>query len=360
MNFEDSCPQPAADEVRRLIEGSPLGTPGARAVRNRIPREQAESVVARLRARRAAQYQGAANGDDQTGIPAGSVLSEDASVASPVAAADVVKVDKLSESQLQALEDSFFGRPLGEILQIEGESRDRRRQEILENLAASIEDVTRVSAAQVTREAVFVNDLGIDSLTALELGVQVEEAYGIRIAIEDLAGLHTVGDAVDFIEETAWLRGRRCAVWDLTVEQAPWASGAKKRQALPRAAPTSNTSPSLPAAPFTHAPPLTHRKCQCGEAVESGKCRDHLRRVRVTLFSNPFQPGSFLSLRQPGSFLSLRQPGSFLSLRQVPIMRSRASNPKGSGQFSNWLPSLGEPSKLLLSLGIQLGWFSSG
>jgi len=212
MNFEDSCPQPAAAEVRRLIEGSPLGTPGARAVRNRIPREQAESVVARLRARRADQHQGAANGNDQTDIPADSVLSEDASVASPVAAADAVKVDKLSESQLQTLEDSFFGRPLGEILQIEDESRDRRRQEILENLAASIDDVTGVSTAQVTRETAFVNDLGIDSLTALKLGVQVEEAYGIRITIEDLAGLHTVGDAVDFIEETTWLRGRTCAV----------------------------------------------------------------------------------------------------------------------------------------------------
>lgn len=210
VNFdEDNC-LPAADEVRRLVEGSPLGTAGARAVRSRIPREQAESVVAQWRTRRAAEHQIDSNEDDQTGIPE---AAADLGITAPAAGpTNVVRVEKLSESQLQALEHSFFGRSLGEILDFEDESRDRRRQEILTDVAARIEEVTGVSTAQVVREAAFVTDLGFDSITAIELGMEIEGMYGIRIDADDLVELQTVGDVVDFIEEKAWRQGHLCAL----------------------------------------------------------------------------------------------------------------------------------------------------
>lgn len=210
VNFdEDNC-LPAADEVRRLVEGSPLGTAGARAVRNRIPREHAESVVAQWRTRRAAEHQIDSNEDDQADLPA---AAADRDVSAPATSTtNVVRVEKLSESQLQALEHSFFGRPLGEILDFEDESRDRRRQEILTDVAARIEEVTGVAANQVVREAAFVTDLGFDSITAIELGMEIEGMYGIRIDADDLVELQTVGDVVDFIEEKAWRQGHLCAL----------------------------------------------------------------------------------------------------------------------------------------------------
>lgn len=209
VNFdEDNC-LPAADEVRRLVEGSPLGTAGARAVRNRIPREEAESVVAQWRTRRAAERQIDSNEDDQADVPA---AVADRDVSAPAASiTNVVRVEKLSESQLQALEHSFFGRPLGEILDFEDESRDRRRQEILTDVAARIEEVTGVVAAKVVREAAFVTDLGFDSITAIELGMEIEGMYGIRVDADDLVELQTVGDLVDFIEEKAWRQGHGVA-----------------------------------------------------------------------------------------------------------------------------------------------------
>lgn len=213
VSFEEDKRLPAADEARRLVEGSPLGTAGARTVRNRIPREEAESVVAQWRAQRAAECPVDSTQNDPTDITAddstGSAISPAPVTVGP--STNLVEVEKLNDLQLNALEHSFFGRPLGEILDFEDESRDRRRQEILTDLTSRIEEVTGTAPAQVFREAAFVTDLGFDSIAAIELGTEIEAMYGIRLGAEDIADLRTVGDVVDFIEEKAWRQGNLCA-----------------------------------------------------------------------------------------------------------------------------------------------------
>ena len=47
----------------------------------------------------------------------------------------------------------------------------------------------------------FVDDLDIDSLSMVEIAVQTEDKYGVKIPDEDLAGLRTVGDAVGYIQK---------------------------------------------------------------------------------------------------------------------------------------------------------------
>lgn len=53
----------------------------------------------------------------------------------------------------------------------------------------------------MTVEKSFVDDLDIDSLSMVEIAVQTEDKYGVKIPDEDLASLRTVGDAVAYIQK---------------------------------------------------------------------------------------------------------------------------------------------------------------
>lgn len=53
---------------------------------------------------------------------------------------------------------------------------------------------------QVTLEASLADDLGADSLAAVELVMALEEASGITIDDADVETLKTVGDIVKYLE----------------------------------------------------------------------------------------------------------------------------------------------------------------
>jgi acyl carrier protein len=53
---------------------------------------------------------------------------------------------------------------------------------------------------EVKPEANFQNDLGADSLDTVELVMSLEEAFDIEIPDEDAEGIHTVADAVSYID----------------------------------------------------------------------------------------------------------------------------------------------------------------
>ena len=55
-------------------------------------------------------------------------------------------------------------------------------------------------AEQVTLEASLSDDLGADSLAAVELVMALEEATGITIDDADVANQTTVGDSVKYLE----------------------------------------------------------------------------------------------------------------------------------------------------------------
>ena len=71
--------------------------------------------------------------------------------------------------------------------------------EITAGFAEIIEEVVGIEAADVTVEKSFVDDLDIDSLSMVEIAVQTEDKFGVKIPDEELANLKTVGDAVDYI-----------------------------------------------------------------------------------------------------------------------------------------------------------------
>ena len=72
-------------------------------------------------------------------------------------------------------------------------------QDVLHGLAEIVEEVAGVSVDEVTPEKSFVDDLDIDSLSMVEIAVQAEDKFGVKIPDDELANLKTVGDAVDYI-----------------------------------------------------------------------------------------------------------------------------------------------------------------
>jgi acyl carrier protein len=61
-------------------------------------------------------------------------------------------------------------------------------------------DKLGVERSQVTPDAVFIDDLGADSLDLVELIMAMEEEFGFEIADEQAEKLRTVADVINFIK----------------------------------------------------------------------------------------------------------------------------------------------------------------
>jgi len=66
-----------------------------------------------------------------------------------------------------------------------------------------IVDRLGVDRSEGTPEAVFVDDLGADSLDLVELIMAMEEEFHMEIADEDAEKLRTVQDVISFISARA-------------------------------------------------------------------------------------------------------------------------------------------------------------
>jgi acyl carrier protein len=58
-----------------------------------------------------------------------------------------------------------------------------------------------VEESKVTRTASFVDDLNADSLDLVEMIMSLEEEFKLEITDDEAEKIHTVGDAIDFIQE---------------------------------------------------------------------------------------------------------------------------------------------------------------
>jgi acyl carrier protein len=63
-----------------------------------------------------------------------------------------------------------------------------------------IVDTINCDAEEVTMEATLTDDLGADSLDAVELTMAFEEAFDISISDEAMVEMKTVGDIVNYID----------------------------------------------------------------------------------------------------------------------------------------------------------------
>lgn len=73
-------------------------------------------------------------------------------------------------------------------------------EEILKQVQAIIVDKLGAEASEVTETANFTNDLGADSLDTVELLMEFERVFGVKIPDEDAGNIATVADAVNYVE----------------------------------------------------------------------------------------------------------------------------------------------------------------
>lgn len=74
-------------------------------------------------------------------------------------------------------------------------------EEIVKKVKDIIVDKLGVEESEVTETANFTNDLGADSLDTVELLMEFERVFGIKIPDEDASQIATVADAVNYVEK---------------------------------------------------------------------------------------------------------------------------------------------------------------
>lgn len=74
-------------------------------------------------------------------------------------------------------------------------------EEIVSKVKAIIVDKLGVDPAEVSENANFTNDLGADSLDTVELLMEFEHVFGIKIPDEETSNIATVKDAIDKVAE---------------------------------------------------------------------------------------------------------------------------------------------------------------
>ena len=74
-------------------------------------------------------------------------------------------------------------------------------EEIVKKVKGIIVDKLGVEESEVTETANFTNDLGADSLDTVELLMEFDKVFGIKIPDEETSNIATVKDAIDKVAE---------------------------------------------------------------------------------------------------------------------------------------------------------------
>lgn len=73
------------------------------------------------------------------------------------------------------------------------------RAEVLQVLREKAVEMLEVEADQVQEDKSFVEDLQVDSLSLVELTMELEDTFGVELPEEELADVKTIGAFVDVI-----------------------------------------------------------------------------------------------------------------------------------------------------------------
>lgn len=71
---------------------------------------------------------------------------------------------------------------------------------MFEKIKELIVEELGVEESAVVETATFSEDLGADSLDLFELVMAFEDEFGVKIPVDDLENIKTVGDVITYIE----------------------------------------------------------------------------------------------------------------------------------------------------------------
>lgn len=74
-------------------------------------------------------------------------------------------------------------------------------QDIPKKVTEILVDKLGIAQSEITPDANFVKDLGIDSLDYAEIVMEFEQTFDIRIPDDDAEKLQTFGEAVRYIQD---------------------------------------------------------------------------------------------------------------------------------------------------------------
>jgi acyl carrier protein len=77
------------------------------------------------------------------------------------------------------------------------------REELFQRVRDHLSAELSVDADSIRDDTRFKEDLNADSLHLVELMVELEDSYGIRIPDDEAARIETVGQVVDFVAARA-------------------------------------------------------------------------------------------------------------------------------------------------------------
>jgi acyl carrier protein len=73
------------------------------------------------------------------------------------------------------------------------------REEVLARIRTHLSEELGIDASAIEEQSRFKEDLEADSLDLVELVMELEDGYGIRMGEDQAERIKTVGQAVDFV-----------------------------------------------------------------------------------------------------------------------------------------------------------------